>query len=516
MENKDYGLPENENINGKADNAADLDKIKKSGEQEKPAQAPAVTPDGMPAGTPKQAPPANPGATPLEMPSSAPTEVPANAPTEKPPCAPAEIPASAPTEMPSSAPAELPSNTNVPGAARYSSQAQPSGSPNTKYRWSYQGQQEHNKKHRRGGGVLTYAIIMTVAFCLCFITLLGVILTDSGYFTPSETRTIYVREYDSESGVLTVPEIISKCKPSVVRIECTSSDLSSSGGSGIILTDDGYIATNCHVIKDSVECTVVTVDDERYSATIIGFDELSDLALIKIDAKGLTPAEIGDSSMLIEGEPVVAIGNPLGSEFANTATNGIISAVSRDVKIYDSTGILTKKMTLIQTNAAVNPGNSGCPLLNERGQVIGIVNMKMTKTNYDGIGFAIPINGAMEVLNEIKLTGSYSGGAIASRRPLIGITAGGIREGDEYTLDDGTKGVAEVSGVIVSALTPGLDAANKLQTGDIIVEVDGKRVSNIYEVMDIVNNKSGGDTINVKYYRAGNYNTVTITLGTEQ
>ena len=173
-------------------------------------------------------------------------------------------------------------------------------------------------------------------------------------------------------------------------------------------------------------------------------------------------------------------------------------------------------MTLIQTNAAVNPGNSGCPLLNERGQVIGIVNMKMTKTNYDGIGFAIPINGAMEVLNEIKLTGSYSGGAIASRRPLIGITAGGIREGDEYTLDDGTKGVAEVSGVIVSALTPGLDAANKLQTGDIIVEVDGKRVSNIYEVMDIVNNKSGGDTINVKYYRAGSYNTVTITLGTEQ
>lgn len=409
------------------------------------------------------------------------------------------------------APAETPSDTPV---IMPTAQPRPV-CPDARYRWDYGAQQAYNKKHRHGGGVLTYAIIMTIACFICLVALLGVMLFESGTFAPPFTRTVFIREYDPSSGVLTVPEIIAKCRPSVVGIECKMPDVSISEGSGVILTEDGYIATNHHVIEDALSCTVVLSDGREFAAEVIGSDALTDLALIKINATDLNVAEIGDSSTLIEGESVVSIGNPAGLEFAGTATTGIVSAVSRDVKIYDSTGVMIKRMTLIQTDAAVSPGNSGGPLINDRGQVIGIVNMKMTRTNYDGIGFAIPITGAMEVLAEIKATGSYSGGAIASKRPLIGITAGAVSEGTEYTLEDGTTGIAAVSGVIVHDITPGLDAANKLQLGDIITEIDGVSVYNIYQVMDIVNNKNGGDTITVKYYRGGEYSTVTITLGTQ-
>ncbi len=476
MENKSNGVPENELVQSDlpadgANDTAELDNIEKAAENDACPETPEMTE----------------GAETPETPEAA-------ASSEMPP----------EPEMPASV--RQPSPWNEP-------QVRPSPSE-AGYRWSYDGQQAHRKK-RRSGGVLTYAIIMTIAFCVCLTTLLGVVLVEAGYLTPPVTRTIFVREYDSDSGVLTVPEIIVKCKPWVVGIECRLSAVSSSEGSGIILSEDGYIATNAHVVEEAMSCTVTLQDGSKYDAEIVGFDTLTDLALLKISARGLTPAELGDSDQLIEGETVVAIGNPAGLEFANTTTDGIISAVSRDVKIYDSTGIMTKRMTLIQTNAAVSPGNSGGPLINDRGQVIGIVNMKYTKTNYEGIGFAIPINGAKTVLDEIKQTGSYSGGVIASKRPLIGITAGGIEAGSEYTFDDGSKIVADVSGVIVIELTQGLDAETKLRVGDIITEVDGVAVSTIYDVMDIVNNKVGGDTITVKYYRDGAYNTVIITLGSE-
>ena len=509
MENKEYGIPDTSGNQTPShpDFPADLNKIETPAEPETPIKAPQsapAAPSDAPNEMPSDAPVEAPGDSPAGTPSDAPVESPSDAPVEAPGDSPAGTPSDAPAATPSDAPVSIPRMQPRPTR------------PDSKYRWNYGAQQAHNKKRRPGGGVLTYAIIMTIAFCVCLVTLLGVVLVDSGALVPPITRTVFIREYDPSSGVLTVPEIIAKCRPSVVGIECRLSEVSVSEGSGIILTEDGYIATNHHVIENALSCTVVLADGREFPAEIIGSDELTDLALIKISATGLDVAEIGDSTTLIEGESVVAIGNPAGLEFAGTATTGIVSAVSRDVKIYDSTGIMTKRMTLIQTNAAVSPGNSGGALLNDRGQVIGIVNMKMTKTDYDGIGFAIPITGAMKVLNEIKATGSYSGGgAIAAKRPLIGITAGGIAEGNEYTLDDGTKGTAAISGVIVTAITPGLDAANKLQPGDIITEVDGVSVYNIYQVMDIVNNKNGGDTITVKYYRGGAYNTVTITLGTQ-
>ncbi|MBQ9079882.1 MAG: trypsin-like peptidase domain-containing protein [Clostridia bacterium] len=392
--------------------------------------------------------------------------------------------------------------------------------PDAQYHWSYEEQRRHDdKKRRRGSGVLSYAIIMTIAFSICLVTLLGVVMMETGMFTPDITRTIFVREYDSESGVLTIAEIADKVKPSVVGIEVTipyGSTTTTGVGTGIILSEDGYIATNYHVVDEGLSYRVVLSDKTEYEAIYVGGDELSDLALIKIDASGLPAAELGNSDELIVGELAVAIGTPAGLDFAGTTTDGIISAISRDTKIYDDTGVMVKRMTLIQTNAAVNPGNSGGPLINDRGQVIGIITMKLSG-DYDGIGFAIPINGAMTILNEIKEHGSTSSSSgVASKRPLIGITAGGVREGEQYTFEDGTTGVAPITGVLIIEVTEGLDAANKLRVGDIIVEVDGKAVDDIYDVMTIVNNKYGGDTVTIKYYRDGLYNTTTITLGTEQ
>lgn len=385
------------------------------------------------------------------------------------------------------------------------------------YCWNYDEQVKHDsKKKRKGGsGALTYAIIMTIAFALCFVTLLGVVLMENGTLTPNIVRTIFVREYDSESGVLTIPEIADKVKPSVVGIEVTFPG-GSGVGTGIILTEDGYIATNYHVVEDGTSYRVVMHDNVEYAATYVGGDEMSDLAVLKINATGLRAAEIGNSDELVVGETVVAIGTPSGLDFAGTTTDGIVSAINRDAKIYDNSGIMVKRMTLIQTNAEVNPGNSGGPLVNDRGQVVGVVNMKLGY-NYDGIGFAIPINGAMKVLNDIMEHGyTNNSGAIASKRPLIGITGGGVVENEQYVFDDGTTGTAPITGVLVISVTEGMDAATKLRPGDIIVEVDDRSVTIIQDVMTIVNNKRGGDTIKIKFYRDGEYMTVAVILGIEQ
>ncbi len=381
---------------------------------------------------------------------------------------------------------------------------------NTAYRWTYGDElRQEDRKRRKTSGVLTYAIIMTIAFALSFTMLLGVVLYENGIWGIGSARV-------SDGSVLTIPEIAVKVKPSVVGITVVYDGGTGTGvGTGIIMTADGYIATNYHVIEKGKSFTVTTGDGTEYQAEVIGSDELSDLAVIKVNATGLTAAVFGDSSQLTVGEMVVAIGTPAGLDYAETVTDGIISAINRNVKIFDETGVMVKKMTLIQTNATVNPGNSGGPLIDEHGKVIGIVSMKLAN-DYIGIGFAIPVNGALTILNEIISTGSSgSSGEIAQKRAIIGITAVGVNAG-ENILTDGTKINAEIAGVYISEVNEKYDAAEKLKPGDIITEVDGKSVSTVYDVMDIVNNKYAGDSVTVKYYRGGTYNTVTIKLGTEQ
>ncbi len=385
------------------------------------------------------------------------------------------------------------------------------------YRWTYGDELRRDTKRRRPSGVLIYAIIMTFAFAIALTLLLGVVLYENGKLNLGNIRTIFVRDLDENSGVLTIPEIAVKVKPSVVGITVSyEGGIGTGVGTGIIMTKDGYIATNYHVIEGGVSYLVTTGEGVEYPAEVVGYDELSDLAVIKINADGLTAAEFGDSDQLIVGELVVAIGTPAGLDYAETVTDGIVSAINRDVKIYDESGILVKRMVLIQTNASVNPGNSGGPLINQYGKVIGIISMKLAN-DYVGIGFAIPSNGALTILNEIIATGSSgSSSLIAQKRAIIGITAGGIEEGGTVTLDDGRTVTAAISGVIVTAVNQNLDAAGKLSPGDIITEVDGKSVFSVTDVMDIVNKKYVGDSVSIKFYRDGAYYTVSVKLSAMQ
>ncbi|MBQ8005005.1 MAG: trypsin-like peptidase domain-containing protein [Clostridia bacterium] len=384
------------------------------------------------------------------------------------------------------------------------------------FRWSYTEQDEANKSKNsksKKRGALTYAIVMTAAFVICFGFLLAVLLIDD-FANITETkiieheRTIYVREYDSESGVLTIPEIADKVKPSVVGIEITKG--SGTGvGTGIIMSGEGYIATNAHVVENAETVKVIMLDGAEHDAKIIGRDELSDLAVVKIEAEDLLAAEFGKSEELIVGETAVAIGTPAGLELAGTVTSGIISAINRDVKIYDdATGTLKKTMTLIQTSAGINKGNSGGPLINDRGQVIGINTLKLAD-GYDGIGFAIPIDGALQILNKIIETGediSENITDIAKKRAVIGIKGGAVNQMNGYP----------VAGVYVSEVNEGYDAMNHLKVGDIIVGINDFEVLAIDDISEVINSLEAGDTVVLKIYRSGDIFDVEITLGYEK
>ena len=235
--------------------------------------------------------------------------------------------------------------------------------------------------------------------------------------------------------VLTVPEIANKVGPSCVGVinkakvqpqkyydpfsgryyytsDPNSNELIEQGsGSGIIISEDGYIVTNQHVIDGATEISVVLNTGDEYTATLVGADERSDLAVLKISAPNLVAAEIGDSETLQAGELAVAIGNPLGQEFAGTVTVGVISAVNRTMTVEN------KKYNLIQPDAAINPGNSGGALVNQFGEVIGINSVKISTTGVEGIGFAIASNEAKPIIDDLMDKGYVSG------RPLVGITA---------------------------------------------------------------------------------------------
>ena len=275
-----------------------------------------------------------------------------------------------------------------------------------------------------------------------------------------------------------------------------------SEGSGIIYSEDGYIITNNHVIEEAVDSNSATVtitlnDGTEYEAEIIGRDETTDLALLKIDAKGLNAAKFGNSDELQVGELAVAIGNPLGSEFAGSVTAGYISALDRTLTI-DST---TYK--LIQTDAAINPGNSGGALVNAKGEIIGINSAKISSTGVEGLGFAIPINEALEIIEQLKVTGKII-------RPYIGIYGLDLDE----TTARRNKLVEGVYVYQVYTNTPAQKAG--ISRGDIIVGIDGKDVTTKQELNEIKNSKNIGDTVELKLYRNGKYETIKVTLDSDE
>lgn len=286
-------------------------------------------------------------------------------------------------------------------------------------------------------------------------------------------------------GALTVKEISEKVRPAVVGVTCQSAESfsSSSVGSGIIMSEDGYIITNNHVIEGMTTIQVVLDDGQKFDARLIGADSRTDLAVIKIDATGLPKAEFGDSDMLEQGDPAIAIGNPAGLQLQNTVTYGIISAINRDIVVED------REMTLIQTDASINPGNSGGPLVNEFGQVIGINTIKVGISYYEGLGFAIPMNTAKPIIDELISRGYIKG------RPSIGISGETFSERDAafYGLP---------AGLYIEYVHPYSDAFKKgLRRGDIITKMNGTRLTSTAEIKKIRDNFSAGDTVTLTVYR---------------
>lgn len=293
---------------------------------------------------------------------------------------------------------------------------------------------------------------------------------------------------------LTVPQIIAKARPSVVAIS-TVSGWSTGTGSGVIMTEDGTIMTNAHVVSGAQSITVRVMDGTEYEATLLGMDEKTDLAVIKIDATGLTPAEFGDSSSIVQGEIAVAIGNPLGLAFEGSVTQGIISAVSREIEVDGRT------MTYIQTDAAINPGNSGGALVNGSGQVIGINSVKVSSSDVEGLGFAIPISVALPIAEQLTTYGYVTG------RPSIGI-------GGEDVTDYMVYYYRIPRGVLVGLVTPDSGAeAGGVEVGDVIVGLNGVSVSNMDELTNEKDKFSPGDTVTLTVYRSGEYVELDVVLG---
>ena len=274
----------------------------------------------------------------------------------------------------------------------------------------------------------------------------------------------------------------------------------SGAGSGVIISDDGYILTCAHVV-DGASNVTVTVGDTDYTATVVGSDTASDVAVLKIDAEGLTPAVVGDSDALAVGEQVVAVGNPLGN-LSGTVTDGIISALNRDVSIQSNDGSVLN-LTLIQTNASISPGNSGGGLFNMAGELVGIVNAKSEDSGAEGLGFAIPINTAIAIAQDLQENGYVSG------RPYLGITYVAVT--DESTAQQ--LGVSAYGIYVVDVVSgSGADKAG-LQPGDRIVSIDGSEIASRDDVTSIIEQHAAGDTISITVARDGQMVTVSATLG---
>lgn len=295
---------------------------------------------------------------------------------------------------------------------------------------------------------------------------------------------------DEGENVLSLPQIYAQVNPSVVSVSAVLA-YSQETATGVILTSDGYIVTNSHLLENCTAVNVLLSDNMQYRATIVATDEQSDLAVLKINAAGLKPATLGDSDRLQVGESVVAIGNPLGLELRGTMTSGIISAINRDLELGGA------GMTLIQTDAALNNGNSGGPLINSRGEVIGINTAKISGSLFaasvEGIGFAIPSNTVRQIVNELMEQGYVSG------RSTMKLTVA-----DVDALQRAYLGLPQ--GVFITSVEEASNAyAAGLRYGDILVKIDEESVASADRLSSILEKYVPGDEVHVIIFRNAKY-----------
>lgn len=311
----------------------------------------------------------------------------------------------------------------------------------------------------------------------------------------------------ASQGGMSVAEIANLAAPSVVEIRTevavsglrSRSFVTEGAGSGVIVSADGKIVTNNHVIEGAQKISVILKDGSNYAATLIATDAESDVALIKIEATGLAPAMLGDSSSLAVGDLAVAIGNPLG-ELGGTVTDGIISALDREITLDGET------MNLLQTNAAINPGNSGGGLFNASGQLIGIVVAKSSGTGVEGLGFAIPINDVKTIMTDLERYGAVQG------RVKLGVTLLDINSDELVSM----YRVSEQGVYILKVDDNGNAARAGLASGDRIAAIDGQAVTETADVADVLKQAKAGQTLSVEIIRDGKTQTLDIALQASQ
>lgn len=372
------------------------------------------------------------------------------------------------------------------------------------------------KGHNKKPGFLKKAGKAVVTGALCFgcgvaggIFVIGntgssssTVITTSSQKPTSKVTTVSANEKNTG---LTTSEVAAKAAPSVVEIltEGTSTTYglfggtytTQSAGSGVIISEDGYIMTNHHVIENANKITITTYDGTSYDATLVGSDEKADIAVLKVDADGFTPATIGDSSLVQVGDTAIVIGNPLGT-LGGTVTDGIISATSREVTINN------EAMELLQTNAQINSGNSGGGLFDGNGNLIGIVNAKdsgttSSGTTIEGLGFAIPINTAFDVASQIMENG------YVTNRPTIGVYL------QELTQNSGRY----TAGLYITGIISGSGAEEAgIKEYDRIVKANGKDISSYSDLSAALIGKNVGDDLDMTIERNGKQLDVTVTL----
>ncbi|HFI0041161.1 TPA: S1C family serine protease [Streptococcus suis] len=338
-------------------------------------------------------------------------------------------------------------------------------------------------------------------------------------------------QYDNETSTTQAVEKVQNAVVSVINYQTASSnslsaifgniessdELAVAGeGSGVIYKKDGntaYIVTNTHVINNAEKIDILLASGEKVAGELVGADTYSDIAVIKIAADKVTAvAEFADSDTIKVGETAIAIGSPLGSVYANTVTQGIISSLSRTVTSQSEDG-QTISTNAIQTDTAINPGNSGGPLINIQGQVIGITSSKITSSSLsssgvavEGMGFAIPSNDAVSIINQLEKDGKVS-------RPALGVHMVNLTDLSTSQLEKaGLTNTDLTSGVIVVSTQAGLPADGKLETYDVITEIDGETIENKSDLQSALYKHQVGDTITITYYRNNKKQTVDIKL----
>lgn len=379
------------------------------------------------------------------------------------------------------------------------------------------------KKPRQPGmpvSLTRKSLALLIALCVVVSALFGfggsylANALNGGHSGSSKTASVSKNGYkleDATGSKMTVQEVTNKTKDSVVEIktESVSADawmqqyVTEGAGSGVVMTADGYIMTNNHVIDGASKITVTTSDDKEYEAKLVGTDSITDIAVLKISAKNLTPATYGNSDQLAVGDMAVAIGNPLG-ELGGTVSAGIISALDRELAIDGKT------MTLLQTDASINPGNSGGGLFNGDGQLIGIVVAKSSGSNVEGLGFAIPINKAADVAQQLMEKG------YVSDQPSTGMSyaESSQRNGAAQFFGNSQDSQSQSSSaaVYIQEVTGSNAKKAGFQSGDLVYAVDGTRITSFNTLSSIVTSHKVGDKLTYTIVRGNQTKEIKLTL----